>query len=159
MGGISGIWAAPRKILEEDRFVKALYTSTAVSTGGRSGQVKVENSSLEYKMSPPAEMGGTQPGVNPEQLFAAGYSACFGSAVQHVIRVTKLKIPVPDVQLTVGIDKDDSGEYFLSAEIVGIFSGINQAEADDIMNEAHKICPYSKATRGNIEVNISAKVK
>lgn len=159
MGRVCGIWTASRGLLKEGKLVKALYTSTAVSTGGRSGQVKVENSSLEYKMSPPAEMGGTQPGVNPEQLFAAGYSACFGSAVQHVIRVRKLKIPLPDVQLTVGIDKDDSAEYYLSAEIVGIFSGVDQAEADDIVREAHKICPYSKATRGNIEVNISAKIR
>lgn len=139
--------------------MKALYTTTAVSTGGRSGEVKVENSALGYKMSPPAEMGGIEPGVNPEQLFAAGYSACFGSAIQHVIRVRKLKIPVPDVQLTVGIDKDESGGYFLSAEIVGIFTGVDQATADDVMNEAHMVCPYSKATRGNIQVEVSAQVK
>ena len=139
--------------------MKALYTTTAVSTGGRSGEVKVENSELSYKMSPPTEMGGTEPGVNPEQLFAAGYSACFGSAVQHVIRVRKLKIPVPDVKVTVGIDKDESGEYFLSADITGIFTSVDQADADSIVNEAHKICPYSKATRGNIQVNISAEIK
>jgi Ohr subfamily peroxiredoxin len=110
-------------------------------------------------MEPPAEMGGKKPGVNPEQLFAAGYSACFGSAVQHVIRVRKLNIPLPDIRLTVGIDKDESGGYFLSAKIIGIFRGIDQSDADDIVNEAHMICPYSKATRGNIEVELSAEIE
>ena len=139
--------------------MKALYTTTAVSTGGRSGEVAVENSSLKYSMEPPAEMGGKEPGVNPEQLFAAGYSACFGSAVQHVIRVRKLNIPLPDIRLTVGIDQDESGGFFLSAKIIGVFRGIEQSVADDIIKEAHMICPYSKATRGNIEVELSAEIE
>ena len=139
--------------------MKALYTTTAVSTGGRSGEVAVENSSLSYSMEPPAEMGGKKPGVNPEQLFAAGYSACFGSAVQHVIRVRKLSIPLPDIRLTVGIDQDESGGFFLSAKIIGVFRGIEQSVADDIIKEAHMICPYSKATRGNIEVELSAEIE
>ena len=138
--------------------MKALYTATAESTGGRSGKVKVNGSALEYDMAPPAEMGGTKPGVNPEQLFAAGYAACFGSALQHVVRVRKLHIPAPDVRLTVGIDKDENGAFFLSAEIVGIIRGVDQTLADDIVKEAHTVCPYSKATMGNINVTLSAVV-
>jgi len=138
--------------------MKALYTTTAVSSGGRSGKVSVQDSALEFSMSPPAEMGSTKPGVNPEQLFAAGYAACFGSALQHVVRVRKLHIPAPDVRLTVGIDKDESGGYYLSAEIVGVIRGVDQSLADELVKEAHTVCPYSKATMGNIEVALSAVV-
>ena len=139
--------------------MKALYTTTAVSTGGRSGKVAVNGSSLEFEMSPPAEMGGTKAGVNPEQLFAAGYAACFGSALQHVVRVRKLHIPTPTVRLTVGIDQDESGGYFLSAEITGVLKGIDQNLADELVKEAHTVCPYSKATMGNIKVTLSSIIE
>ena len=139
--------------------MKALYTTTAVSTGGRSGNVAVNGSTLEFEMSPPVEMGGKKTGVNPEQLFAAGYAACFGSALQHVVRVRKLRIPVPTVRLTVGIDQDESGGYFLSAEITGILKGIDQSLADGLVKEAHTVCPYSKATMDNIKVTLSAIVE
>lgn len=139
--------------------MKALYTTTAFSTGGRSGRVTVDGSPLEFDMSPPAEMGGTKPGVNPEQLFAAGYAACFGSALQHVVRVRKLHIPAPDVRLTVGIDKNESGDYYLSADITAIIKGVDQGTADEIVNEANTVCPYSRATKGNIEVIVSAKAE
>lgn len=138
--------------------MKALYTATAVSSGGRSGKVAVNGTSLEYNMSPPAEMGGTKPGYNPEQLFAAGYASCFGSALQHVVRVRKLHIPAPDVRLTVGIDTDETGGFFLSADIVGIIKGVDQVLADELVKEAHTVCPYSKATMGNIEVSLSSEV-
>ena len=138
--------------------MKALYTTTAVSSGGRAGKVAVNGTSLEYNMSPPPEMGGTKPGFNPEQLFAAGYAACFGSALQHVVRVRKLRIPAPDVRLTVGIDQDESGGFFLSADIVGIIKDVDQSLADELVKEAHTVCPYSKATMGNIEVTLSSEV-
>jgi lipoyl-dependent peroxiredoxin len=139
--------------------LKSLYATTAISTGGRSGKVAINGSSLEFEMSPPKEMGGTKAGVNPEQLFAAGYAACFGSALQHVIRVRKLHIPSPAVRLTVGISKDESGGYFLCAEIVGILKGVDHGMADELVKEAHTICPYSKATMGNIEVTLSSIVE
>ena len=139
--------------------MKALYTTTAESTGGRSGKVAVNGTMLAFEMSPPAEMGGTKPGVNPEQLFAAGYAACFGSALQHVVRVRKLHIPTPSIRLTVGIDKDENGGYFLSADIVGIFKGVEQGLAEELVKEAHTVCPYSKATMNNIAVTLSATVE
>ena len=139
--------------------MKALYTTTAESTGGRSGKSSVNGTALSFDMSPPSELGGTKPGVNPEQLFAAGYAACFGSALQHVVRVRKLHIPAPDVRLTVGLDKDDTGGFYLSAEIVGVFKGIEKDLADDLVKEAHTVCPYSKATMGNIEVTLSSIVE
>ena len=139
--------------------MKALYTTTAVSSGGRSGHVAVNGSALEYDMSPPKEMGGTKPGVNPEQLFAAGYAACFGSALQHVVRVRKLHIPTPDVRLAVGIDQDETGGFYLGAEITGVFKGIDQSLADELVKEAHTVCPYSKATMGNIAVTLASIVE
>ncbi|NLE24145.1 MAG: organic hydroperoxide resistance protein [Clostridiaceae bacterium] len=139
-----------------------MYKTTAVSTKGRSGKVVVENSPLEFSMTPPVEMGGLpeaqQNGVNPEQLFAAGYAACFGSALQHVVREKKLPIPTPGVEVTVGIGKNDGGGFELAVDIVALISGLDQAAADEVVNEAHYVCPYSNATRGNIQVNISARV-
>jgi lipoyl-dependent peroxiredoxin len=140
--------------------VKADYKTTAVSKGGRNGMVIVENSALQFDMASPAEMGGTgKTGTNPEQLFAAGYSACFGSALQHAVRVRKLPIPAPMVQATVGIGRNESGGYSLAVDIVATITGVDQALADAIVQEAHAICPYSNATRGNIEVTVTAKIQ
>lgn len=139
--------------------MKILYSTSAISTGGRSGKVIVENSPLEFDMAPPSAPGGNKTGTNPEQLFAAGYSACFGSALQHVIRVKKLPMRVPTVHLTVGLGTDDSGNNALAVDIEAIFYDTNQAAADAIVQEAHQICPYSNATRGNIDVKVSARVE
>ena len=137
-----------------------LYKTTAVSTGGRDGKVVVEDSTLEFDMALPTEIGGTKKsGSNPEQLFAAAYSACFGSALQHVVRSQKLHIATPKVQATVGIGKSDVGGFALTVDIVATISGVAQDLADVLVKEAHNVCPYSNATRGNIEVNVIAKIK
>ena len=136
-----------------------IYQTSAVSTGGRDGKVNVENSPLEFEMALPAELGGAKKvGANPEQLFAAGYSACFGSALQHVIRSKKLSIPAPMVQVSVGIGKNDVGGFKLAVQIVATISGVDQESADAIAKEAHLVCPYSNATRGNIDVSVTAKI-
>ncbi len=140
--------------------MKISYSTTALSTGGRDGKVQVQDSPLSFEMATPPEMGGTKPqGVNPEQLFAAGYSACFGSAVQHVLRLRKLTLDPPDVQVTVGIGRNDAGGFQLAADIVVTLTGTDLQTAADIVKEAHTVCPYSNATRGNIEVNVTAEVK
>lgn len=140
--------------------MKISYSTTALSTGGRDGQVKVQGSPLSFEMALPPEMGGTKPeGVNPEQLFAAGYSACFGSAVHHVLRLRKLSLDPPDVQVTVGIGRNDAGGFQLAADIVVTLAGVDLQTAADIVKEAHTVCPYSNATRGNIEINVTAQVK
>lgn len=139
--------------------MEIMYKTKAVSTKGRSGKVVVENSTLEFEMSAPVEMGGQQKsGVNPEQLFAAGYAACFGSALQHVIREKKIPIPTPSVEVTVGIGKNETGGFELAVDITALISGVDQTEANNIVQEAHYVCPYSNATRGNIQVNVSAKI-
>ena len=139
--------------------MKIMYKTTAVSVGGRDGQVSVENVPIRFEMALPADMGGTKAvGLNPEQLFAAGYSACFGSAVQHVLKLKRLKLDAPEVHTTVGIGRNDAGGFQLAVEITVVFTGIEQAQADEIAAEAHKVCPYSNATRVNIDVSVSAKV-
>lgn len=140
--------------------MKIQYSATALSTGGRDGQVKVRDSALSLEMATPAELGGKKPGgVNPEQLFAAGYAACFGSAVQHVLRLRKLALAPPDVAVTVGIGRNDAGGFALAADIVVTLAGTDLETAADIVKEAHTVCPYSNATRGNMEVNVTAQVK
>ena len=135
--------------------MEPIYTTKAVSTGGRDGKVEVENSPLQFDMALPPELGGAkESGANPEQLFAAGYSACFGSAMQHALRTQKVHTSVPVIHLSVGIGKADEGGYKLRVDITAVFRGIDQATADSLMKEAHDVCPYSRATRGNIDVTL-----
>jgi Ohr subfamily peroxiredoxin len=139
--------------------MKILYKTTAVAVGGRDGQVSVEGSPVRFEMAVPKEMAGTKAvGFNPEQLFAAGYSACFGSALQHVFKVKRLTLDAPQVNATVGIGRNDAGGYSLAVDIEAVFKGVMQADADALVAEAHQVCPYSNATRGNIEVNVTARV-
>jgi lipoyl-dependent peroxiredoxin len=140
--------------------MQVLYKTTAVSDGGRNGSVKVENSPLNFEMVPPAEMGGkNMAGINPEQLFAAGYSACFGSAIQHVIRGRKLPIAAPTVQITIGLGINNAGGYSLTADIVVTITGVNQELADILLRDADMVCPYSNAIRGNMDVTLVAIIK
>jgi lipoyl-dependent peroxiredoxin len=139
--------------------VKILYQAKAVSAGGRDGQVKVDGSPIGFEMALPPELGGHKAvGFNPEQLFAAGYSACFGSALQHVFKVKRLDVPQPEVRVNVGIGRNDAGGFALAVEIEGVFTGVDHAAAEDLMAQAHLVCPYSNATRGNIEVKLTAKI-
>lgn len=134
------------------------YKATAYATGGRDGHVRVDDSPIDFEMALPAGLGGKKiEGANPEQLFAAGYAACFGSALQHVIRVRRLRLPPPDVQTTVGIGRNDAGNFQLEVEIVAIIDTDDAALADSLTQEAHQVCPYSHATRGNITVTLSGR--
>ena len=136
------------------------YKTTAYATGGRDGHVKVDNSPIDFEMALPPGLGGRKAeGVNPEQLFAAGYAACFGSALQHAIRVRKLKLPAPDVEATVGIGRNDSGNFQLEVNLLAIIDTDDAALAEALTQEAHQVCPYSHATRGNITVNLSGRTR
>lgn len=140
--------------------MKILYKTKAVSVGGRrGGKVRVENSPLEFEMEAPVEMGGSgKTGTNPEQLFAAGYAACFESALRGAARRKKIDLKSASVEVEIGIGPNEKGGYSLSANIIATVSGVDQATADTLVQEAHQICPYSNATRGNIDVIVSAKV-
>jgi lipoyl-dependent peroxiredoxin len=140
--------------------LKILYQAKAISSGGRDGQVRIDNSPLEFEMAVPGELGGSgKTGANPEQLFAAGYAACFESAMLHVARRRNLVLQSTSVTVEVGIGPNDKGGFLLNASITATVLGIDQATADQLVQEAHQVCPYSNATRGNIEVKVSARIE
>jgi Ohr subfamily peroxiredoxin len=141
--------------------MKILYKTKAISSGGRDdGKVRIENSPLEFEMTKPSELGGSgKTGVNPEQLFAAGYAACFESALLHVALRKKLTLKSTSIAVEVGIGPNDKGGFQLTVSIMATVSGVDQATADTLVQEAHQVCPYSNATRGNIEVTVSARIE
>jgi len=132
-----------------------LYTAKATSTGnGRGGRVESSDGNLATDLSVPKEMGGGGgDGTNPEQLFAAGYSACFHSALQLVARKEKVKIEGSSVTAEVGIGPDGTG-YGLSVALVVDLPGVEPEVAEKFAAAAHQVCPYSNATRGNIDVEL-----
>ena len=130
-----------------------IYTAHAHVTGGRvNGHGKTDDGGLEVDLRRPKEMGGEGDGTNPEQLFAAGYAACFGSAVELVGR--RMKQDVSDAKVTahVGIGATGDGGFGLEVELHVDLPHADEAEA--VVEKAHKVCPYSNATRGNIEVKL-----
>lgn len=134
--------------------VDVKYTVSASATGGRDGRAKTSDGSLDIKMTTPKELGGAGgEGNNPEQLFAMGYSACFIGAMKFVSSQGGPKIP-NDVSVTaeVGIGPRSEGGFGLAVTLNVSLPGLDAAEAEKLVAEAHKICPYSNATRGNVEV-------
>ena len=135
---------------------KVLYTAQATATGGRDGKSESSDGRLAVKLSVPKGLGGDDgPGTNPEQLFAAGYSACFIGALKFVAGQKKISLPV-DVKATadVGIGPIPNGFGIQVALKISI-PGIDAAKAQELVNAAHVVCPYSNATRGNIDVKLS----
>ncbi len=132
-----------------------LYQAHATATGGRDGTVKSSDGLLDLKLSVPREMGGAGGGVNPEQLFAAGYSACFIGAMKFVAGLQKVAMPADaSINATVGIGKIPAG-FGIEVQMVVNLPGMDRAVAQALVNKAHEVCPYSNATRGNIEVSIT----
>ena len=131
---------------------KVLYTAKTHTTGGReNGHAKSSDGQLEVKLSTP---GTNKPGTNPEQLFAAGWSACFEGAMQFVARQRKITLP-PETAIDAEVDLNQGeGGFFLRARLNVSIPGVERSVAEEIVNQAHQVCPYSKATRGNIEVNL-----
>ncbi|WP_029150802.1 organic hydroperoxide resistance protein [Microbacterium indicum] len=134
----------------------AAYTTEALATGaGRNGHVSVIESDLEFDMAIPKAMGGSGAGANPEQLFAAGYSACFHSALQSVARSRKVSIEGSSVGARVSIGSNGEGGFGLAVELEVVIPELDHATAQDLADAAHQVCPYSNATRGNIEVKVT----
>lgn len=134
------------------------YRTKATATGGRDGRAATDDGKLEVKLTTPKELGG--PGgdaTNPEQLFAAGYSACFLSAIRYVAAQSKTKIADDStVSATVGVGPRDDGQGFgLDVALEVKLPGIERSVAQELVNKAHIVCPYSHATRGNIDVRLS----
>ena len=134
---------------------QVLYQAHATSTGGRDGTTKSSDGLLDLKLAAPKELGGLGGGVNPEQLFAAGYSACFIGAMKVVAGMQKIALPADTaISATVGIGKIPAG-FGIEAQLVVSMPGMDRAVAQGIIDKAHQVCPYSNATRGNIEVTIT----
>lgn len=136
--------------------MKTLYTTEVTTKGGRNGHVQSSDQVLDLQLKKPKELGGEGGSYsNPEQLFAAGYSACFGGAIALV--ADKLKVAVSDIAVTarVGIGPNDKGGYGLEVELRVKIEGTNLATAQQLLETAHQVCPYSNATRGNVEVKLS----
>jgi Ohr subfamily peroxiredoxin len=137
--------------------VKVRYTTSARAIGGRNGRTATLDGSLDVKLSRPKELGGTGgEGNNPEQLFAAGYAACFVSAMQFVASQGGPKVPEDaSVTATVGIGPRSGGGFGLTVALAISLPGLDEAEAKSLVAKAHEVCPYSNAIRNSIDVDLS----
>ena len=135
----------------------ALYTASATATGdGRSGHTRSSDGVLDLDLAVPKEMGG--PGghlTNPEQLFAAGYAACFHSALKRVAAAQKIQLTDTALTADVGIGPNGTGGFGLQVAIEAELPGLDEATAQSLIDAAHQVCPYSNATRGNVEVTLT----
>ncbi|MFZ0503205.1 MAG: organic hydroperoxide resistance protein [Chthoniobacterales bacterium] len=138
-----------------------LYVTKVTASGGRHGHIRSHDGLLDLKLALPRELGGKGDATNPEQLFAGGYAACFENALLRVSREAGLRFADPDVEVTaeVGIRRNDSGTFVLSAALVITITGVDQKKAEDLVESAHKICPYSNAIRGNVDVKTTVSVR
>jgi Ohr subfamily peroxiredoxin len=132
-----------------------IYAATATAWGGRDGRAASEDGRLELQLSVPKGMGGDDgPGTNPEQLFATGYAACFHSALKLVARQRKVDVTDSAVSVTISLTPTDSG-FDLGAVIEAQIDGLDRVAARELLEAAHAVCPYSRATRGNISQQVS----
>lgn len=135
--------------------MEPLYTAIACASAGREGRVTTDDGGFDVALAVPKGLGGHGgPGTNPEQLFAAGYAACFGGAMRLVAARKKITGAIKtSAKVTIG--KDDDGNFKLAVEMTGKVAGHTLDEVRELMEEAHQVCPYSRATRGNIDVTLT----
>ena len=138
-----------------------LYVAKVTASGGRHGHIRSHDGLLDLNLALPRELGGKGDATNPEQLFAGGYSACFENALLRVGREAGIRFADPDVEVTaeVGIRRNDAGAFVLSAALAIIITGLDQKKAEELAEAAHKICPYSNAIRGNVNVKTTVSVR
>ena len=136
--------------------MQTLYSAQATTHGGRQGHVESSDGVLDLDLAMPEGLGGPGgSGTNPEQLFAAGYSACFESALRLVARQQNKDVGDASVTANVDIGKTDDGGFGLAVELTGRIPTMSRGEAEEMMRAAHQVCPYSRATRGNMDVKLS----
>ena len=138
----------------------AVYTAHAHTTGGRTGTSKTDDGRLAVTLDTPKAMGGNDgPGTNPEQLFAAGYSACFLGAIKAVARGEKIKVPdetTIDASVSFGENANEGAKGFnIAVELKVTLPGFSKEDAEALVHKAHEVCPYSNATRGNVDVTLT----
>lgn len=136
--------------------MKTIYTTSVTAKGGRNGNVKSENGILDIEVRMPKALGGANDDfTNPEMLFAAGYSACFDSALNLIISKSKIETGETSVKAKVSIGQIENGGFGLAAELEVNIPGVSLEEAQTLTEKAHQICPYSNATRNNMEVKLT----
>ncbi len=137
--------------------VDVKYRTTGSATGGRDGEARSEDGAFQVRLSTPKELGGAGgSGTNPEQLFAAGYSACFIGALKVAGQQLKLHVPADaTVSATVGIGPRSEGGFGITADLAIHLPGVDRADAERLVEAAHAICPYSNATRNNLDVGLT----
>ncbi|MCD1191844.1 organic hydroperoxide resistance protein [Vibrio cholerae] len=134
--------------------MSTIYQTSATASAGRNGVVSTKDKLLELNLSYPKEMGGSGTATNPEQLFAAGYAACFSNAILHVAREAKVALKEAPVTATVGIGPNGQGGFALSVTLAAHIA-LEDEQARQLVTVAHQVCPYSNAVRGNIDVQVS----
>lgn len=138
--------------------MEKLYTTKATATGGRNGHVKSADGALDVDVRVPKEMGGAAGTyLNPETLFAGGYAACFDSALNHIARLEKVTVGTTTVTADVSIGKKEDGGFTLAVVLEVEIPGVERTVAEELTKKAHTVCPYSNATRGNIDVQLIVK--
>ncbi|MEA3182126.1 MAG: lipoyl-dependent peroxiredoxin [Gammaproteobacteria bacterium] len=137
--------------------VTVLYSTKATATGGRDGHARSEDGKVDVQLSTPKELGGSGgSGTNPEQLFAAGYAACFIGALKVAGQQLKTRVPADtSITATVGIGPRAEGGFGITADLVISLPGIGREDAQRLVDTAHQICPYSNATRNNVDVRLT----
>jgi Ohr subfamily peroxiredoxin len=136
--------------------MQLLYTAEATATGGRrNGRARSADGELDLRIAPPKEVGGPGGATNPEQLFAAGYAACFDNSLMLISRREKLQVGETSVTALVGLGKEADGGFGLDVELRVSVPGLPRDQAEALVAKAHRLCPYSRATRGNLDVRIT----
>ena len=132
-----------------------LYTAEGTAWGGREGRAASTDGLLDVTLAVPKELGGPGGATNPEQLFAAGYAACFHSALKLVGRQAKVNVDESAVTARVGLGMNESGGFNIEVELEAELPDVERSVAEELVEKAHKVCPYSNATRGNVDVKLS----
>ncbi|MEP9395564.1 organic hydroperoxide resistance protein [Gordonia sp. VNQ95] len=133
-----------------------LYTAEALATGdGRNGHGRTSDGRVDVDLATPKELGGTGEGTNPEQLFAVGYAACFHSALRVVARAEKADVTDSAVGARVSLDSDAEGRFGIAVDLEITLPAVDKATAQELAEKAHQVCPYSNATRGNVDVTLT----
>jgi len=138
-----------------------VYSTKVTATGGRHGTIRSEDGLLDLKLALPRTLGGKGDATNPEQLFAGGYAACFENALFHVSREARRHFADSDIEVVaqIGLSRNESGAFLLSAALAVTMAGVDQKTAEQLVNGAHAICPYSNAIKGNVDVQIAVSVR
>ena len=139
----------------------SLYSTKVTAKGGRHGSIRSEDGLLELSLALPKALGGSGDATNPEQLFAAGYAACFENALLRVSREARHHFTDDEVEVVaeVGISRNGDGNFVLSAALAVTLAGVDQATGEDFVHRAHLVCPYSNAIRGNVDVATTVTVR